>query len=120
MYNPYLNQYYNQQPIPKPQPIDYGTQIMARNNMLYGKQVESIDVVKAMDITLDGNINYFPLLDKSAIITKQLQPDGTSKMIVYKPVNSVEKPEFATTQDLERLEQEIKELKTKLEPTKED
>lgn len=52
---------------------------------LQGKSVESLDVVKAMDIPLDGSISYFPLTDGSAIITKQLQQDGTSKTIIYKP-----------------------------------
>ena len=63
---------------------------------LQGKSVDSLDVVKAMDIPLDGTISYFPLTDGTAIITKQLQQDGTSKTIVYKPTE-VEQP----------LEQEI-------------
>ena len=51
---------------------------------LQGKSVDSIDVVKAMDIPLDGSISYFPLTDGSAIVTKQLQQDGTSKTLIYK------------------------------------
>ena len=53
--------------------------------ILQGKSVDSIDVVKATDVALDGSVCYFPLIDGSAIITKQLQPDGTSKITVYKP-----------------------------------
>ena len=52
---------------------------------LLGKAVESIDVVKAMDLPLDGSISYFPLTDGSAIVSKQLQTDGTSKIIIYRP-----------------------------------
>lgn len=58
---------------------------------LLGKVVDSIEVVKATDIPLDGSTSYFPLTDGSAIITKKLQVDGTSKTIIYKPVEE-EKP----------------------------
>ena len=75
-----------QQPIPQPiQPIG-----------LQGKSVDSVDVVKAMDINLDGSISYFPLTDGSAIVTKQLQMDGTSKTIIYKPVKEEGKEEPKT------------------------
>ena len=52
---------------------------------LQGKLVDSIEVVKAIDIPLDGSTSYFALTDGSAIVTKQLQSDGTSKTIIYKP-----------------------------------
>ena len=67
-----------QQPMQQMQPIT--------NVGLQGKSVDSIDVVKAMDINLDGSISYFPLTDGSAIVTKQLQMDGTSKTVIYKPI----------------------------------
>lgn len=66
------------QQIPKVQPTDTFPR-------LQGKSVDSIDVVKAMDIPLDGTVSYFPIVDGSAIVTKQLQPDGTSKTLIYKP-----------------------------------
>ena len=71
---------------------------------LLGKVVDSIDVVKAMDIPLDGSISYFPLTDGSAIVTKQLQTDGTSKTIVYKPMeeNTKDVPQYATMEDLKK------------------
>lgn len=40
---------------------------------LQGKAVDSIDVVKAMDVPLDGSIIYFPKTDGTEIYTKQLQ-----------------------------------------------
>lgn len=92
-YNPY-NSYYNynqqSQQIPR-QPIqNYKPQTSLA---LQGKVVDSLDVVKATDIPYDGSISYFPLTDASAIITKQLQQDGTSKVIIYKPIseNEIEK-----------------------------
>lgn len=79
-------QYTPQAVQPQPQPQAYKQTIG-----LQGKSVDSIDVVKAMDIPLDGTVSYFPLTDGSAIVSKQLQMDGTSKTVVYEPVKSDEK-----------------------------
>ena len=83
---------------------------------LQGKVVDSVDVVKSMDINLDGSISYFPLADGSAIATKQLQTDGTSKIVIYKPVTpeqvKAETPKFVTADEVEEmLKQEPKEVK---------
>lgn len=119
-----MNQMYTpQQPITKP----LG---------LLGKSVDSIDVVKAMDITLDGSVNYFPLTDGSAIVTKQVLQDGTSKTTVYKPTKQEEpkeKVDYITKADFEKrlseltfdefddlleefkdMKKEMKDIKTKL------
>lgn len=79
---------------------------------LQGKSVDSIDVVKAMDIPLDGSISYFPLTDNTAIVTKQLQPDGTSKTMVYKPVEieAVEEKETPKYMTIDEFNEEIKKL----------
>lgn len=133
-FNPYMNQQrfqnqqINQQPIT--QPITQMPQICS----LIGKQVDSIDVVKATDIPLDGSTCYFPLIDGSAIVTKKLQTDGTSKTVIYKPIDNNEEStiKYATLSDLENaienidlsdlddikddikdLKQSIKELKKK-------
>lgn len=76
---------------------------------LQGKSVDSIDVVKATDIPLDGSVSYFPLVDGTAIVTKQLQQDGTSKVVVYKPVDKEvkETPKYVTVEDLEQLSKKI-------------
>ena len=93
---------------------------------LQGKSVESLDVVKAMDIPLDGSISYFPLTDGSAIITKQLQRDGTSKTTVYKPdvppEAIKEEPKYVTEEELKKaLEtepEEIQEIKDEIKDLK--
>lgn len=64
--NPYFNPYFNS---PQPQT----TMPNMRFNNLQGKSIDNLEVVKAMDIPLDGSISYFPLVDGSAIVTKQLQ-----------------------------------------------
>ena len=122
-YQPPMEQQYIQpQPIYK-QPIG-----------LQGKTVDSIDVVKATDIPLDGSTCYFPLIDGSAIVTKKLQTDGTSKTVLYKPVDNGDEKgiQYATLSDIDKainnidlsdledikddikdLKQSIKELKKK-------
>ena len=123
---PMINQPTQPQPyIPTIQPINNPTSLL-------GKAVESVDVVKAMDIPFDGSISYFPLTDGSAIITKQLQTDGTSKMVVYKPVQEDKKDavQFATLEDIENaindldlsdiqdLRDDVKEIKKQLKEFK--
>lgn len=91
------------------------------NTTLQGKSVESIDVVKALDIPLDGSISYFPLANGSAIVTKQLQTDGTSKILVYKLVQEdelEEKVKYVTDNELqdklEEIRDEIEQINKKL------
>jgi len=104
IYNPYTNPYLNynqqtQQQIPISRQNQYRPQ-----NSLQGKVVDSLDVVKATDIPYDGSISYFPLTDGTAIITKQLQQDGTSKVVIYKPMieNEENKNKYITENDLEK------------------
>lgn len=143
--NPYYNQGQRFQPMPMQQignqpmtqPYIQPVQPTTTQVGLLGKSVESMDVVKAMDIPLDGSISYFPLTDGSAIVTKQLQNDGTSKIVVYKPEKEDKKSEqmFVTFEqlqeeiskldfvDIEDLRDELKEIKKQLKSmkkTKED
>ena len=93
--NPYFNNYqpmqygnqFFQQQMQQVQPRIQPEQFISNNKTigLQGKIVDNVDVVKATDIPLDGSVSYFPLTDGTAIVTKQLQQDGTSKIIVYKP-----------------------------------
>lgn len=86
MYNPMapyqerLNQMqaqYNQQPVVQQ------NQAMSLN----GEIVDSIDVVKAKNVDMSGNVTYYPKADLSEIFTKQLMPDGTSKIVTYRAVH---------------------------------
>ena len=131
-FNPFNNPYYGQQPINGPQPVEMSipqqnipTMQLNRQNGLLGKSVDNIEVVKAIDIPLDGSISYFPIADGSAIVTKQLQQDGTSRIIVYKPMQNKDTPKYVTIEDLEKkLEnldfEEVEDLKTELENIKKE
>ena len=135
-YNPYLNNGFN----PNFRPIE---QQYAQNNVnvppmqqsslnmpknaLQGKQVDSLEVVKATDVPFDGSISYFPLTDNSAIITKQLLDNGSSKITIFKPVKEQnEDVTYITRKDLEKalndidlselddIKQDIREIKKQL------
>ncbi len=113
MFNQF-NQYQRYQPMYQP---NYGQMNQMYQPAVYqpsginGRIVDNIEVVKATEITLDGSVSYFPIADGSAIVTKQLQTDGTSKMVVYKPV-AEETPKSITN---EELQAEITSLKKKIE-----
>lgn len=99
---------------------------------LCGKIVDSLEVVKGTEIPLDGSISYFPLADKTAIATKQLQIDGTSKITIYKQEEEKEEPkqEYITrndliaffkensNEDIEDIKEELKDLKKQIKGLK--
>lgn len=101
--NPYFNPYFN----PQQQPI---TPMKYNAGGLQGKSIDNLEVVKAMDIPLDGSISYFPLVDGTAIVTKQLQQDGTSKITVFKPIEAEEPVpiKYATLEDIDTKISNIK------------
>ena len=51
-----------------------------------GKIVESIDIVKATDIPMDGNMYYFPKADGSEIYAKQWLSNGQTRILTFKPL----------------------------------
>lgn len=137
--NNYFNQSrYTQMPIQNQMPMPTQPSYiptMSQPNIqitLLGKIVDNIDVVKATDIPLDGSISYFPLSDGSAIVSKQLQTDGTSKMVIYKPVQEDKKEaiQYATFEDIQEaindldlsdiqdLKDDIKEIKKQIKEMK--
>ena len=119
-----------QQPIYQPMyqvPISQPT-----SSGLQGKIVDSIETAKNQDIQLDGSISYFALTDGTAIVSKQLQADGTSKTTIYRPISEeqVELPKYATLDDIKKeinnidlsdiddLKEEIRDLKKDLKNLK--
>lgn len=134
-YNPYMQNRYMQQPQQIEQPI-VPSQMTTSNTMqirpsLNGKQVDSVEMAKTIEYPLDGTISYFPILDGSAIVTKQMTMDGTSKITVFKPFN--EKKEtinYITPEDMKKalneldlselddIKDEIKDIKQELKEIK--
>ena len=63
------------------------TQMSGANQMsALGKIVDSIDVVKATDIPMDGNAYYFPKADGTEVYCKQWLQNGTTRILTFKPV----------------------------------
>lgn len=63
------------------------TQTPVSNQMsALGKMVDSIDVVKATDIPMDGNAYYFPKADGTEVYCKQWLQNGTTRILTFKPV----------------------------------
>ena len=107
-FQPMTNQQMINQPLPQQNfvpPITQPTQQVG----LLGKIVENIEMVRISEIPLDGSISYFPLSDGSGIVTKQLMTDGTSKLVVYKPVEEDKKeaPQYVTLEEFEKALEEI-------------
>lgn len=111
--NPYYSPYgqpQNQRVPQMEQQFSQPQQFFKQVNSLQGKSVDSVEVVKAMDIPLDGSISYFPLTDGSAIISKQLQMDGTSKTIIYQPVKEQKEENKITYSIPEELNTQIQHI----------
>ena len=98
MMQPYLNpnyfNQYNQMPNPY---MDRMAQLQQYQQSLQqpvsqaqmsamGKIVDSIDVVKATDIPMDGNAYYFPKADGTEVYCKQWLQNGTTRILTFKPV----------------------------------
>ena len=106
--------------------MNYQQPIQNKSFNLQGKVIDNLEVVKGTDILLDGSVNYFPLADGSAIATKQLQPNGTSRIIIYKPVieepvtqepikevNNIPENDFSN--DITKINEKIYEIEKKID-----
>ena len=100
-YNPY-----QQQPIPQA-PQQY---MPAAPQMqgIAGKFVDSVESVRATDVLMDGSVMVFPSTDGKAIYTKQLLPDGTSRVLTY---TIAEETSQAKPDLMESVEASLKEFK---------
>ena len=88
MQNPYMERMTQLQQYQQSlqQPI-VPTQTPVSNQMsALGKIVDSIDVVKATDIPMDGNAYYFPKADGTEVYCKQWLQNGTTRILTFKPV----------------------------------
>lgn len=114
-YNPYYNPY--QQPMYQPPMQDRLSQLQNQYQAtvpqpvyqpvhLNGQMVDSIDVVKAKDVDMSGAVTYYPKADLSEIYTKQLQADGTSRIVTYRAVpqeTPIQEPQAVTMDTLNAL-----------------
>ena len=109
MYNPMapyqdrlaqLQAQYNQQP-----PYNQMAQ-QAQTVGLNGEIVDSLDVVKAKNVDMSGNVTFYPKSDMTEIYTKQLQADGTSRIVTYRaiqPESESQKEQNQTSVDMNTI-----------------
>lgn len=90
-YQDRLNQMQNQ----FAQPQQFNSVPQTQTPVLNGEVVDGIDVVKAKNVDMSGNVTFYPKADLSEIYTKQLQSDGTSRIITYRAVQPEKMQEAA-------------------------
>lgn len=129
-YQPYNGIYQQrqdyQQPVQQLQPIQ-----PMQPKILQGRLIDNEASVASAEIPFDFSVSYFPLTDGSAILTKQLLQDGTSKIVKFVPATEEEKeqPRYLSESDLEEykdtvndtldeLKEEVKEIKKELKARK--
>ena len=120
MYNPMapyqdrlaqLQSQYNQQP-----PYNQMAQ-QAQPIGLNGEVVDSIDVVKAKNVDMSGNVTFYPKSDMTEIYTKQLQADGTSRIVTYRaiqPESESQKEQKQASVDMNTINGMFGQLRTDL------
>ena len=58
----------------------------------------SIEEVRATSVDFDGSVSYFPDLANNKIYTKQINMDGTAKILMYEPTE-IPQPVMSNTND---------------------
>ena len=89
MQNPYMDRMVQLQQYQQnlQQPMSQTSMPGASQQMnVIGKIVDSIDVVKATDVPMDGNMYYFPKADGTEIFGKQWLSNGQTRILTFKPV----------------------------------
>lgn len=105
------------------------TQTQNQFNLL-GKVVENADVVRTIDIPMDGQTYYFPKADGKMIYSKQWLSNGTTKMLSYLPQiddlsadannvspNTLESQIKALNDAIERIEKSVDSLSEQITKT---
>lgn len=114
MFNPMFQQPQPQMQIPQQQ-LQQPQIPQQQNISLPGKVVESIDMMKTMDIPMDGNMYYFPKADGTEIYTKRWLQNGTTEQVVFKAqkVEEENKPD-PIVEKLNGIEEHINKLEEML------
>lgn len=101
MQNPYMDRMAQLQQYQQSlqQPV-VPTQMSGTNQMpALGKMVDSIDVVKATDIPMDGNAYYFPKADGTEVYCKQWLQNGTTRILTFKPIENTDINNLSQTEE---------------------
>ncbi len=87
-YNPYFQQPRMQQP--QIEPLQTANQFQRQlQSGINGRVVQSVEMITANDVPMDGSAAFFPMQDMSAILAKSWNADGTIKTVIFKPINEI-------------------------------
>lgn len=129
-FNPYLQRMENLQQFQQvmQQPMSPAQMSGTSQFTPLGKIVESVDMVKATDIPMDGNMYYFPTADGTEIYGKAWMANGQTRILTFKPVlddnpNTLSQNEEKLNlevlgQVLEGIQNDIKTLTDKIDKIK--
>nr|DAR25638.1 MAG TPA: hypothetical protein [Bacteriophage sp.] len=97
-YNPYFQQPRIQQP--QIEPVQTVNQFQQQiPSGINGRVVQSVEMITANDVPMDGSAAFFPMQDMSAIFAKSWNADGTIKTVTFKPVNETAPQNSAQIQE---------------------
>lgn len=92
-YYPQMQPMFNQMPQYNPY-MDRLSQLQAQQQQMQptqnyttlGKVVEGVDVLKTLEVPMDGTMYYFPKADGTEVYSKQWLPNGTTRILTFKPI----------------------------------
>lgn len=91
-------QFYNQPAVQQYQQPSYMQQTVQRIN---GRVVQSVDMITANDVPMDGSVAFFPKQDLSEIYAKSWDGNGKIATMLFKPV--LEESPSNSSQETEKL-----------------
>lgn len=84
------------------QPVQQIPQQGNQMNVL-GKIVDSVEMVKSMDIPMDGMLYYFPKADGTEVYGKQWLSNGQTRILTFKPILESEPNNSSQTEEKMKL-----------------
>ena len=103
MQNPYMQRMENLQQFQ--QAIQPQAQMQSANNFTpLGKIVDSVDIVKATDIPMDGSMYYFPKADGSMVFGKQWLANGQTRILTFKAILDEEGNNLSSEEEKIKIE----------------
>ena len=127
--NQYGNQNYNQQMNQQnfqnqgnfntqPQSIPMNNQFRFNPNIIPGRLVENVDVLKTMEIPFDGNKYYFPKADGSEIYVKRWLENGSTEIVSYvrKTEDEQKQEDNFYADKLNTIEEMLKQIQSNMRP----
>ena len=85
----------------------YSSGFSPGSQQLKGRQVASVDEVKAAQVDFSGNISYYPCPNQNVIYAKYLDlTTGAAVILEFKP-QPIQQPQYADVGSLKSLEQRI-------------